>query len=167
MIHLHVVAYMSFVATILITFCNYIRENPFNLKGGGTYGVCFFWEKISKFDGKNFLSLTWAQKNILLALCALNKIMSRQVVAKKSSEIFWLRKNHSPHPLSCSLRHIWTETTQVLARVSGCIMDFVILMFQLTMGTSEYQSPSYSLILGIRMCWIILFIYVANDFVFQ
>ena len=38
-----------------------LREHPFNLKGGRGYG--FFWEKF-------FLSLKWAEKNILLALCA-------------------------------------------------------------------------------------------------
>ena len=47
-----------------------IRKHPFNLKGGA---MVFFGKKISvgKFDGEKFLSLTWAEKNILFALWAL------------------------------------------------------------------------------------------------
>ena len=40
-----------------------LRDHPFNLKGEGGYG---FWGNkvsVSKFDGKKFLSLSWAKIN--------------------------------------------------------------------------------------------------------
>ena len=48
----------------------FLREHPFNLKGG----IWFFVEKkilSANLMGKEFLSTTWAEKNILLSLFAL------------------------------------------------------------------------------------------------
>ena len=53
-----------------------IREHPFNLKGEGGYG--FFGGKqilSANLIEKNFLSLKWEEKHILLALCALTNIV--------------------------------------------------------------------------------------------
>ena len=73
-----------------------------------------FWEKL--FLSANlfdifFLSLKWAEKNILLALCALQIIVSWKknnvattcreqsfCCAAKRKNIFRLRKKHSPPP---------------------------------------------------------------------
>ena len=83
-------------------YINIIREHPFNLKWGG-YG--FFWGKHFCLLEKKFLSQKWAEKNIMLALCALKiivfvekKIMLRE---KKFCEkkYFDSEKNHSPPPL--------------------------------------------------------------------
>ena len=55
---------------------SWIREQPFNLKGGG--GLCFFWEKknsVGKFDWKKNSVSEMGRKNILLALCALKMIV--------------------------------------------------------------------------------------------
>ena len=53
-----------------------LREYPFNLKGGEG-AMIFFGEKnsVCKFALKTFLSLKWAEKNILLAFCALKIIV--------------------------------------------------------------------------------------------
>ena len=56
----------------------HFREHPFNLKGGGGGGaMVFMGEKYSvcKFAFKKILTLKWAEKNILLALCALKNIV--------------------------------------------------------------------------------------------
>ena len=56
--------------------CYVLREHPFNLKGGG--GAMVFWGKIFlsiNLIEKKILSLKWAEKNILLALCALKIIV--------------------------------------------------------------------------------------------
>ena len=50
----------------LIYIYTYIRDCPFNLIGEGE-GQCFFFENkflnsVSKFDGKEFLSLTGTEK---------------------------------------------------------------------------------------------------------
>ena len=53
-----------------------IREHPFNLKGEGE--LCFFWGKqilSANLIEKKILSLKWAEKNILLGLCALKNIV--------------------------------------------------------------------------------------------
>ena len=68
-----------------------------------------FWRKknsVCKFDGKQILSRTWAEKNILLALCALintvfagkkNNVAKTNSAALQSKQIqFDSEKNHSP-----------------------------------------------------------------------
>ena len=79
---------MFCLANIIIEFFGYIREHPFNLKGGGE--LCFFRKKIvlsANFIEKKFLSVKWAEKNILLALCALKNIVfvEKNNVAKKKN----------------------------------------------------------------------------------
>ena len=60
--------------TSLSCFPKKIREHPFNLKGGR---AMVFWGFffLSALMGKQFLSLTWAEKNILFALWTLKNIV--------------------------------------------------------------------------------------------
>ena len=86
-------------------------EHPFNLKGGyGFLGGEIFLS--ANLMGKNFLSLTWAEKNILKTLYALNFFVCKLSAAAQSEKKIYFDSeiNQSPPPPfklnGCSLNSI-------------------------------------------------------------